>query len=689
VRAGIIGRVTVTSAPDATSARRDRPGFRADIEGLRAVAILMVAVYHVWVGRVSGGVDVFLMISGFFVGASVVRSYAQGRAPSLWRYYAKVLGRLVPAAALVLATVLLTTWTLLPRTRMTETVHQTLASLFYYENWYLATTGRDYGAADPTQSMTQHFWSLSVQGQLFVALPLLLLVLTLVLGRLATLRVLSGVVVVLLVASFVYATWLVQVDQGLAYYSTAARAWQFLLGTVLALVVARGTGRRMPQALRGALGALGLVAVLATGVVVDGLSLFPGPAALLPLLGAAAIVLAGSGDRPSAVSRALAVGPLARAGSSAYGFYLWHWPLLVLVVTLTGRQPGWYEGVLVLLGAALLTWLTELLLGWRPSLTWATARRRSLPGWATTRVVVGTLGVVGVLVTASAWTSHTQAERDAVLGAAAIDSAVYPGALTLVDAATWSTPDGVESFPEPLLALDDWPARDRSGCTADAVEEIVYSCVFGEDGGARRVALVGGSHAVSLVEPLDAVSQVRGIQLDAYFKQGCPFKLLEDDPTSCTAWSANVLDHVLDGGYDAVVVTGTRPAPDGGDYVPASYERLWGVLEEAGVAVVAVRDNPWMPFHTSECLVLRGAEGCTVARDEVLSPENPLDAVVARLAGTVSAIDLSDLFCDEGACPAVIGNVQVYIDADHLTATFSRTLAAPIDTRLGLVTGWW
>lgn len=694
------------------SSRRSRPGFRADIEGLRAVAILMVAVYHVWVGRVSGGVDVFLMISGFFVGASVVRSYSERRAPSLWSYYARVFGRLLPAAALVLVTVVLSTWLLLPRTRMTETVQQAVASLLYYENWYLATTGREYGAADASQSMTQHFWSLSVQGQLFVAVPLLMLLLTLVLRRFASLRVLVSVVATLMVASFAYATYLVQVDQGLAYYSTFARAWQMLFGTVLAFVVVLGPVRRMPHVLRAVLGVVGAAAIVLTGVVVDGLALFPGPAALLPLLGAAAVVVAGAGDRSTPVTRALSVRPLVRAGGSAYGFYLWHWPVLVLVVTLRDEQPGWLDGTMVLAAAALLTWGTEVLLGWRPRWTRrpvdvaevpaqgcepgaALRARRPRRGRGeavlarmTPRTLVGASAAVAVLVSASAWTQHVEAERAAVLGASDLDVSVYPGALTLVDVDTWPAPDGVDAVPEPVLSLGDWPARERSGCTADIDEETVYSCEFGTQEATRRVALVGGSHAVSFVEPLDAVAQVRGIHLDAFFKRGCPLRLLDVDDSSCTQWSQNVIDTLLDVGYDAVVVTGTRPDAGGGDYVPPSYVAAWSDLEQDGIPVIAIRDNPWMPFDTSECLVVDGPQGCTVPRADVLDVVNPLDAVVE--IGEVSAtVDLSDLFCDEDTCLTVVGNVQVYIDADHLTATFSRTLAGPLDERFGAATGWW
>ena len=689
---------SATAIRSADASSQSRRSFRADIQGLRAVAILMVAVYHVWVGRVSGGVDVFLMISGFFVGASVVRSYADRRAPRLWRYYARVFGRLVPQAALVLAVVLLSTWVLLPVTRMTETAHQALASLFYYENWYLATTGREYAAADPTQSMTQHFWSLSVQGQIFVATPLLLLLLTLVLRRFATLRVLLSVVVAMTIASFAYAAYLVQVDQGLAYYSTFARAWQFLLGTVLAFVVVLRPVQRLPHAARAWIGVLGMAAVLMTGVVVDGLTAFPGPAALLPLLGAAAVIVAGTGGRPTVVTRALSLPSLVRAGASAYGFYLWHWPVLVLFVTLADAPAGWLSGTMVLIVAAALTWGTEKLLGWRPAVPALALPGRwrhgsALPpqrwlGHVDPQRIVAAVSVLVVVVGSGLWLSHVENERRTALASSDLDLVTYPGALTLYDAGSWATPGGIESVPHPVVALDDWPASDREGCTADINERRVYSCVFGDPDGERGIALVGGSHAVSFVEPLDAISTERGIRLEAFFKRGCPLSLSDRRGSSCTVWSQAVIEELIDSGVDAVVVTGTRPAQGDGDQVPATYTRAWDRLTEAGIPVVAIRDNPWMPFHAAECVAESGAEGCAVERAQVLSPDNPLDEIAAD-DELLLPLDLSDYFCTELECSAVVGNVQVYIDEDHLTATYSRTLTVPLGAHLGAVTGWW
>ncbi|WP_454295674.1 acyltransferase family protein [Salana multivorans] len=185
--------------------------YRHDIDGLRAVAIALVAAYHVWGhGRVSGGVDVFLMVSGFFVGGALLRRVSAGTGPRLRAYLPRLARRLLPALVITLAGVVIGTYFLLPRTEWTDVSAGVLASLTYWQNWHLAITGQMYGAADPDISPVQHIWSLSVQGQVFLLMPLLLLAA----GRLlrsfrceerTRSRVLVWLVVLLAAGSFGYA----------------------------------------------------------------------------------------------------------------------------------------------------------------------------------------------------------------------------------------------------------------------------------------------------------------------------------------------------------------------------------------------------------------------------------------------------------------------------------------------------
>src|ERR1700734_1739704 len=241
--------VSLTRPADAGDAHPAQPApdkratgfYRHDLDGLRGIPIALVAMFHVWFGRVSGGVDVFLALSGFFFGGKILRA-ALSPAVSLSPMAEVVrLGRrLVPALVVVLAGCALLTILVQPQTRWETFADQSLASLGYYQNWQLANTASDYLRAGEAVSPLQHIWSMSVQGQFYVAF--LLVAGCAVLFRRPLKAHLRTMFVVLLsaltVASFVYAIFAHSDDQSIAYYDSFARAWELLLGALVGAVVA-------------------------------------------------------------------------------------------------------------------------------------------------------------------------------------------------------------------------------------------------------------------------------------------------------------------------------------------------------------------------------------------------------------------------------------------------------------------
>src|SRR5919112_1046360 len=159
--------------PADTAGSRRKPTFRPEVQGLRALAVLMVVAYHVWLGRVSGGVDIFLLISAFLLTLSFVRKAEDGRPFGLVAHWLHLFKRLLPAAVVVILGVLAGTWLILPQSRWPQVLDQAWASLLYSQNWLLADTAVDYYAQDHVgASPLQHFWSLSIQGQVFILWPL-------------------------------------------------------------------------------------------------------------------------------------------------------------------------------------------------------------------------------------------------------------------------------------------------------------------------------------------------------------------------------------------------------------------------------------------------------------------------------------------------------------------------------------
>lgn len=262
--------------------------FSYEIHGVRGLALTMVVAFHLFgQGRVSGGVDVFLVISAYLMTSSLIRSVRAHRLSLVYRY-GRTLSRLLPAAlTTIVATMLVGLWAL-PRSRWLGLFAEGQAAALFQENVYLATVGLSYEAAGDGASPFQHFWSLSMQGQFLLLWPLLALVLMLLLKKLRPDRQL-GVFALLTVAvtvwSFTKAMEMVAIDQPVAYYSLASRMWEFGLGALAAFEA--GFAARLPK-IGGAAGWMGVALIASSGFVVDGASTFPGPWALWPVGGRAA-----------------------------------------------------------------------------------------------------------------------------------------------------------------------------------------------------------------------------------------------------------------------------------------------------------------------------------------------------------------------------------------------------------------
>lgn len=690
-----------------------RTPYRADLDGLRAVAVALVAVYHVWVHRVSGGVDVFLLLSGFFVGGGLLRTFARGTPVDLRTYLPRLARRLLPALVLVLAAVIAATTWWLPQTRWADVSTDTLAALLHVENWRLALADGDYGAADVGRSPLQHVWSMSVQGQVFVLVPLLLLVAWWLAGRAGVERrstVLHGVVAALACASFLYAAFSARVDQGFAYYDTAARAWEYLAGTLLAILALRVRPRR---SIAVAAGWVGFVLVLVTGAVVDGATAFPGPATLVPVMGAALVVVAGAvpagaGPMPrGSVTRLLAWRPLARAGGYAYAFYLWHWPVLVFAVVVRERPVGWLAGTGVLVLSALLAVVTKhavedpLRAVRAESSTPPRSARPAQQRWrgrGTAAVVV----VLGVAVVAAplVWGAHVRSVRASV-DTAGQDLTTHPGAMAVAEPLVFSTAPGLRPVPDPLSASEDKVRAVFDGCGVQAGETTVTVCSYGDLDAQRVVVVVGGSHAEQWIDALADVGELEGFRVDTMIRWGCSLidgadgmeEILAGDPT-CLAWSQNALVELERRHPDVVFTTSTRPAPAAAgqhEAVPGAYVRAWERLGARGIGVVALRDNPWLPVNAVACVAEHGADPtvCAVPRSSVLDDQDPTTTLALEPADAVRFVDVDDVICPDDVCPFVQGGRLVYRDEHHLTATYAASMVPVLRERLGPALGWW
>ncbi|OBK99547.1 acyltransferase family protein [Mycobacterium sp. 1165178.9] len=692
--------------------------YRYDLDGLRGIAIALVAVFHIWFGRVSGGVDVFLALSGFFFGGKVIRAALNPTVTlSPVSEVIRLTRRLVPALVVVLAGCAVLTILVQPETRWETFADQSLASLGYYQNWELANTASDYLRAGEAVSPLQHIWSMSVQGQFYVSFLVLIAGLTYLFRRRlgARLRaVFVGVLTALTVASFVYAIIAHQHDQAAAYYNSFARGWELLLGALVGALVTRV---RWPMWLRTVLATVALGAVLSCGALIDGVHEFPGPWALVPVGAAMLMILVGAnlpggrGGRLPLPNRLLATRPLVELGAMAYALYLWHWPLLIFWLSYSGhKHAGFVEGAVLLLVSGVLAYLTNRLvedpLRYRassrpaaavPTIPWLTRLARPTMALGSAIVLLG----VTLTATSFTWRQHVTVLRSAGKELSVLNPQDYPGARALTE---HLRVPALPMRPTVLEVKQDLPVSTRDGCISDFVNPAVVTCTYGDVAADRTIALAGGSHAEHWLPALDILGKQHRFKVVTYLKMGCPLST-EQVPLimgnnspypQCREWVQRTMTKLVTDRPDYVFTTTTRPWNiKTGDVMPATYIGIWQTLSDNNIPILGMRDTPWLvkngqPFDPADCLAKRGgtAQSCAIKRSDMLSDHNQTLDFVEQFP-QLKVLDMSDAICRADVCRPVEGNILIYHGAHHLSPTYVRTMAPELGRQIAEATGWW
>ena len=657
--------------------------FRPELQGLRALAVVLVVAYHVWFGRVSGGVDVFFLISGFLITGGLYRAAARGnlRFRPMW---ARQATRLLPAAFTVLLVAVVAGALLLPEARWGQTIREAFASALFLENWRLAADSVDYAAQHNTQSLVQHFWSLSIQVQFYVVWPLIVALVALMAGQLRErlrpylMLALGG----LLVASLIFSVVLTIKNQPLAYFHSLTRVWEFALGGLLGLAI---DGIRVPRRWRIALGWAGVAGLIACGAVLKVDSVFPGVAALWPTGAACLVLVAGTTGSAVGADRLLASRPVRYVGDLSYSLYLWHWPVLILFLVVSDQaDAGLGGGLFVVAVSVLLAVLTHHLVE-------EPIRRARLGERARYRGAAA--GLVVVLVACTVWQLDLNRRAG---GTGVLGDADHPGAMALRTGMPAGDP-AVALLPPLVTAPDDFYQFPDWSCGPMNHFPTVQACTSPRPDPAvppaKRIVVVGDSHSQQYTAALEPVAARNNWELTDLLLGACPFSTVSEvDPANvdCESFNAAAMDEIADLRPDAVFTLASRDVRPGlTEVTPPGFVAAWQRMNGLGIPVIAARDNPRFDFGPPDCLQQQGrnSPACGAPRDTVYAPVPPYETV-PDVPPNVTFLDLADAFCEPDFCPAEIGNVLVYMDFNHVSATYMTSLAPVLEERLHQALGW-
>ena len=616
---------------DASAVRAPQTGVRADIQGLRALAVSMVFAYHLWPGRFTGGfvgVDVFFVISGF-----LITSHLLARPPRTLRdlagFWSRRIRRLLPAALVVLASTLIATRLIAPQTYWANTASQVRGAALYVVNWRLAHDSVDYLASTNAPTAVQHFWSLSVEEQFYLGWPVFLLILFL-LARLAHRRSVTAVSVGLAVVvglSFIYSVHDTAVNPAEAYFVTPTRIWELGVGGLLATwVSARAFGRTrqseavpLPRPARVALAWLGLAAILAAGVHYTASTAFPGWRAAIPVLGAAAVIGAQAPSGRASPLTVLGLRPVRWLGDVSYSVYLWHAPLIVLVPFLTAEHLDAVDDVAIIVATLVLAGLTKTLI--------EDPFRR--PGWGTPLYkpyLLAAGGMAVVVALAQLQTVDVQHRQDeatsAVAKAIATHAPCFGAAALAAPSGACPVDNAAPLLPPPIeAATDKSDAYEKHGsgdCFAAQPAYHFETCHFGDPSAPTKVALVGNSHAGQWLPALEAVAKQEHWQITTYLASQCAFAQTAQHfntaaaSRACLNWVNAAESKLVNGSFNLVVMTNRISVPaEGFSYGKSrpSYEKGYAALLKplaaAGQRVLVIHDTP--AYRSSPSRLSRGA----------------------------------------------------------------------------------
>ena len=641
--------------------------FRFDIEGLRGIAVLLVVLYHCQVPGFSGGyigVDIFFTISGYLITTLLVKEVTSAGRISYGHFFARRARRLLPAALLIVIAVLIIGRFVYSPLEQVGIYQTAVATSLYSSNLLFAWRSTDYLAPDAGGNPLLHTWSLGVEEQFYFLWPVLVAVGMCHLPRRSGRGALTWLMCALAIASFGAGLWLTRFRPAWAFFGSPMRGWEFAVGGLAACLTVRSRLQSSPL-----LPWMGMLAIVGASVCFTRTTVFPGVAALIPVLGSVALLFAGACRTTGLIMRSLASPFLQWLGRLSYSWYLWHWPVLVLAAAAVGR-----------LGAISRIVCAALALG-LSTLTFFTVERPvriSRPLVIRPRLSLVLAGSVTLLS----------------LGLCA----------TFLHLAFVAENTGTQrAF---TLAHGDLPKVYNNGCHVDYRGTASPSCTFGDVNATASIVLFGDSHAAQWFPAFDKICKKNHWQLISLTKSGCPSasidiinKQLGRHYVECNQWRLNAIQRIIRLRPSAIILANSnyytvqeRAYSISANEWAKGLRNTLSQFADVGLHTLVLRDTPQPGFDVLSCqsraewVPWRRSESCSFERStSAYESLADLDRAVTREIANASYADVFSTICAYELCAPVQNGMIIFQDASHLTATYAASLSPVLEPQLEYV----
>jgi peptidoglycan/LPS O-acetylase OafA/YrhL len=687
----MLGQPTLQDADLATTPRR----FRPDVEGLRAIAIAIVVLYHYELGPFSGGyvgVDVFFVISGFVITSMLLREREKNQRTSLLDFYARRMRRILPAAALVIVATSIATFIVLGVVQGESTAADARSALLFFANFHFAAQRLDYFTSNLSPSPLVHYWSLSIEEQFYFVWPTLLLLGCSLIAAVRDRMKLGIILCGIIAASFAYSVILTSQNQPLAYYSSFTRAWELAMGALVA--VAAPLVARIPKMAAAPLSWIGVAGIFIAACTFSSGTAFPGYAVALPVLSTALVIASGSRLLSSGAELLLGSAPFLWLGALSYSLYLWHWPIWAIASQDLNNQVSIPVRIYLLIAAVVVSYGSFRLVEnpVRRSKYLAARQRLSIA----IGLAIIALSLVVVTVVNSSWPTPTawNGKVPAVSSLNELDS-------LLTQASTTSSLPGLVV---PLSKIQATEFPSTNGClvsdtAASATGTRPTSCTWGDTRSKTVLVLYGDSQAAMWLPTFDLLGKQHHWKVELYARAACRIADLQlwDYPLNgpgigCTLWHNWAVSHInaLHPRYIVVAdhalygnINYNRVRYSQAQYVQGDLRTIH-MLEHHGTSIVLLGPIPQPSSDPAECLSRNSGniQACSTSRSLATGAVNYPSVTALSIVARLPLISTVQWFCTTTSCPTVVNHTVMYFDADHVSVHFATMLTGLMDAAL-------